>query len=255
MVSHFAFPVSVKALSLFVEFNTIHFKSYSNYAQAANQQESPPAWTQEAYQPQCNKHSICCPILGSTYLGQGAPTLGYPPPDLAGGGTYCGRYLPWPGGTYLGWGVPTLAGGYLPWGTPILTCPGGYLPWGSPIWTWPGYPHPVWTDWKHYLPPILQMRLVIKTPSTVPMCMYLWECSMFGISLDFGTLDNHNSCLHVQNFIITKTQESEEPDSFPLFLERGTFEKVITSNYRQIWLPVSQWPFFVPGIFEVSMKK
>ena len=61
------------------------------------QQESPPAWTQEAYCPACSK-------------------------SLGGGGTYPGQ-----GSTHLSWGwgggVPTLArrgtylgqGGYLPW--------------------------------------------------------------------------------------------------------------------------------------------
>ena len=65
-------------------------------------QESPPTWTQEAYRPQRNKYSVCCPILGR--------------------------------------GVPNLAGGYLPWGTPSSWPGWGYLSWwGIPTL---GYPPP-----------------------------------------------------------------------------------------------------------------
>ena len=81
-------------------------------------QESPPAWTQEAYRLPCSKS-----WGGGTYLGR------------------AGGYPPWPGG------VPTLAGGYLPW-------PGGTPP--CPVGThlgWDGVPPQVWTDWKHYIPP------------------------------------------------------------------------------------------------------
>ena len=50
------------------------------------QQESPPAWTQEAYRPPCSEYSFCCP----TWV---PPPAGYPPhPDLAGG--YPVRYPP-----------------------------------------------------------------------------------------------------------------------------------------------------------------
>ena len=80
-------------------------------------QESPPAWTQEAYRPPRGKHTLCCSGggRGGTYSGGGyLPWLG---------GTYPGGgYLPWWGGgtyprwegTYPRWGVPTLGGGYLP---------------------------------------------------------------------------------------------------------------------------------------------
>ena len=60
-------------------------------------QESPPAWTQEAYRPPCSKYSLCCPNwvplpgyppiltwLGGTLpgfpLGRVPPQAGYPPP-------------------------------------------------------------------------------------------------------------------------------------------------------------------------------
>ena len=81
------------------------------------QQESPPAWTQEAYRPPCSKSLAggrgYLPWPGGTYLGRG--DLPWP------GGTYLGQGdLPWPGGTYLGrgclsWlGLPTLAGRGVP---------------------------------------------------------------------------------------------------------------------------------------------
>ena len=72
-------------------------------------QESPPAWTQEAYRPRCIKYSICCPVPG------GVPHLGYPPS--------------WPDQ-----GVPHLR--Y----PPTLDLAG--VP--PPIWIWPGSPHWTW---------------------------------------------------------------------------------------------------------------
>ena len=116
-------------------------------------QESPPAWTQEAYRPPRSKYLLCC-----------SDSWGY---------------LPWLGGggdTYAEWGLPTLAGGYLPWIGGYLPWPGrGYLRWmgGVPLgwklgpippisWKvgtllvgWYGYPPPtpnMWTDRKYYLP-------------------------------------------------------------------------------------------------------
>ena len=72
------------------------------------------------------------PWTGSTYPGQGVPTLhrGYLPWME---GTYPGQ-----GGTYLEWGVPTLDRGYLPWGTPplpIQSSPGStcYVASGMPL--------------------------------------------------------------------------------------------------------------------------
>ena len=73
-------------------------------------QESPPAWTQEAYRPRRIKYYICCPVPG-----------GYPPSGP-------GRVPPSRGYLPLAWGTPW-AGGTPPW-------PGG-LP---PSWTWLGYP-------------------------------------------------------------------------------------------------------------------
>ena len=77
-------------------------------------QDSPPAWTQEAYRPPGGKHTLFYPRWGGgTYPGGRVPTLV--------GGTYSGR-----GGTYPGGGVPTLVGGYLPW------LGGTYPRWGVP---------------------------------------------------------------------------------------------------------------------------
>ena len=43
-------------------------------------QESPPAWTQEAYRPLCSEYSFCCPILADP---PSTPRLDWPdpPPD------------------------------------------------------------------------------------------------------------------------------------------------------------------------------
>ena len=103
-------------------------------------QESPPAWTQEAYRPLRGKHMLCYPRWEGGYL----PWWGGGVPTLVGGGTYPGGggvpTLGW-GGTYprlgvptLDWGVPTLVGWYLPWwggtypGGGVPTLVGGYLP-------------------------------------------------------------------------------------------------------------------------------
>ena len=62
---------------------------------ACDQQESPPAWTQEAYRPPCSEYSFC-PGRGGGYL------TGYPPrggPGAPPGG------VTWPG-TPPGGGVP-----------------------------------------------------------------------------------------------------------------------------------------------------
>ena len=140
-----------------------------------DKQESPPAWTQEAYRPPCSDYSFCChnwvpsPPTPS-WLQGGYPTW-IPPPagyPLAG-------YPP-------GWTTPT----------PLsrVPLPPGKVP--LPGWTWQGTPPgclprgilgnvakhygiwvpPLWTDrlmdgWKdrcvskHYLPVVLRTRAVI----------------------------------------------------------------------------------------------
>ena len=74
------------------------------------QQDSPPAWTQEAYRSPCIKYSTCCPILGG-----GGEDWGTPHPDMAG--------VP---------PSPDLVG----YPSPVLT----WLGYPLPILTWPGYP-------------------------------------------------------------------------------------------------------------------
>ena len=77
------------------------------------QQESPPAWTQEAYRPPIAKYMLCC------------SSWEYPPLLLTGG---------------LG-GDPDLGWGYPPTGTG----------WGTPIRTRWGYSHPHWKGWGYPL--------------------------------------------------------------------------------------------------------
>ena len=115
------------------------------------QQESPPAWTQEAYRPPRNKYTLCCSCLG----GGGVPRVGTP---LLGG------YPRWAPPC---WGVPQVGtpaeGGYprqVPpcWGgTPgRRPLPGGTLG-GAPTISWMGYPLISWMgypliSWMGYPP-------------------------------------------------------------------------------------------------------
>ena len=134
-------------------------------------QESPPAWTQEAYRPRRIKYSICFPKWGTP--GRVAPQAGLMG-DLR-WGTPSGRVPPWPG--LMGGGT---RGGVLPGRVPPLTgVPPGQVWWGvnkvdlagvpSPGWTWLGYPPPHgqtdgWMDrhmWKHYLPVLLRTQSVM----------------------------------------------------------------------------------------------
>ena len=157
------------------------------------QQESPPAWTQEAYRPPCSEYSFCCP----TWVPP--PPAGYPPPILTwlGGGTWPGYPPPpgqgtppsWPGrGGYLtrvpprpGYPPhPDLAGGGTWPGTPPARVPppprldlAGYPPPPLPhgilgnvakhygIWVPP--PVDKLTKWNYYLPVVLRTRAVITT--------------------------------------------------------------------------------------------
>ena len=58
----------------------VHFKHYSN-PNSNCKQESPPAWTQEAYRPLCSDYSFCCPILADP---PPPPPAGPDPPPAAG---------------------------------------------------------------------------------------------------------------------------------------------------------------------------
>ena len=98
-------------------------------------QESPPAWTQEAYRPPCSEYSFCCP----TWV---PPPGGYPVRYPPGGGTRTPpvRYPPW-GGTRTPLGVPGQVppqGGYPdPPGVPGQVPPPGGVP-GHPPGGVPG---------------------------------------------------------------------------------------------------------------------
>ena len=115
-------------------------ENVSKVCRYCRQKQESPVWTLEAYRPQHNKYSICCPV----------PTLDRGLPTLARG------YLPW-------LGVPTLDGGYLPWGIlPLCVPTGGYLPWGTWGLDLAGVPPPLRVNRLKTLPsPILRMRSVI----------------------------------------------------------------------------------------------
>ena len=138
-----------------------------------SKQESPPAWTQEAYRPQRIKYSISFPRWGTlpsnctpSQAWWGVPEVGYPqaevPPSQVWWG-YPNWSTPWQGypparsDESTQGGVPLARSdrGYLRWGTPWEGTPsqvwwGGYpagwtwLGYHPPSWTWPGYP--LWTD-------------------------------------------------------------------------------------------------------------
>ena len=124
------------------------------------EQESPPAWTQEAYRPPCREYSFCCPILADPPprvdlippAGPDPPSWTWPPPSwtwlpLAGPDPPCWTWPPPPAG-------PDPSPGWT---------------WPPPNWTWPprgwteDWPPPpprgqtdLWKDRhvsKHYLPP------------------------------------------------------------------------------------------------------
>ena len=97
------YDVSFNAHSAMLKFHILNLTYMS--------QESPPAWTQEAYRPPCSKYSLCCPNWVP-------PRAGYPPNK----GTPPARVPPQPG--------------YPPGqGTPPARVPPGQ---GTPLW--PGYP-------------------------------------------------------------------------------------------------------------------
>ena len=143
-------------------------------------QESPPAWTQEAYHPPCSEYFFCCPNGVPPSLPSRVPPIltwlgGYP----AGGEGVPYLGTPWQGTPSR---VPPSAG-YPPTGYPLA----GYLPQldlvGYPPGVCPmafwemlqsimgyGYPPPVdrqidgWKDRcvsKHYLPVVLRTRVVM----------------------------------------------------------------------------------------------
>ena len=160
------------------------------------QQESPPAWTQEAYRPLCSKYSLCCPNWVPPPGGQvrvpppGGGQVRVPPrggsgPGTPPGGGGCQVRVPPQGGWGLGTSprggcqvqVPPggvrsryppggVRSGY-PGGVRSRYPPGGSGP-GTPPYQGSGYPPPsqvppLWTDkhlWKQYLPVVLRTRAV-----------------------------------------------------------------------------------------------
>ena len=105
-------------------------------------QESPPAWTQEAYRPPCSEYSLCCPTRvpprGGTWPGYPPGGVQVPPGGVPDPGTPPGYPLggTWPGSPPGGVRVPPRGGG---WGVPDPGTPRGGL--GTPLGgTWPGYP-------------------------------------------------------------------------------------------------------------------
>ena len=162
-------------------------------------QESPPAWTQEAYRPPCSEYSFCCPTRvpprGGTQVrvppwggtqtprGRGYPGLGTPP------GAWVPPHLdlgtPPPQG---GLGTPPGGSGYPPGGgtQTWVPPPGGvWVPPQGGTRTWVP---PLWTDkhlWKQYLPIVLRTRAVIKTKGTLAAWLHRLELQYPGLSLIF----------------------------------------------------------------------
>ena len=140
------------------------------------EQESPPAWTQEAYRPPRSKYTLCCSCWGVPRVGtpaggrgtlggcppaggyprQAPPARGYPSWVPPARGTPGGR--PLPGGGYPRW-VPPARRGVPQAGAPLSGPWMGYPPPGPgkgvppPTWTWDGVPPPpIWT-WDGVPPP------------------------------------------------------------------------------------------------------
>ena len=127
-------------------------------------QESPPAWTQEAYRPPCSEYSFCCPNWVPPPAGPGRyPPRRVPPQlDLAGTPPRWTWQVPPPPQLDLAGYPPQLDLA----GTP------------PPVWTWqvpppsgPGrVPPPLGVDWQtkwnYYLPVVLRTRTVNITVTT-----------------------------------------------------------------------------------------
>ena len=131
----------------FVVSNKPDVKASRSFMEIKLKQESPPAWTQEAYRPRRIKYSICYPRWG-TSPGRGTPPVrsdgGYlrwgppsrvPPPARSNRRGTRGGVTPQPGPMRGTWGgVPSEQGyprpgvmGHPRWGTPwqdLLSGPG-----------------------------------------------------------------------------------------------------------------------------------
>ena len=119
-------------------------------------QESPPAWTQEAYRPPRSKCSLCWSVLG----GYPVPCLGgYPIPGLGGYPISGPRGVPHPrsGGVphprSRGLSTQSRHGmGYPPGQTWDGVPPRQDLGWGTPSQTWDGVPTQTWDPEMGYPP-------------------------------------------------------------------------------------------------------
>ena len=138
---------STGVVSLIALFNSV---KQARTSEIIKIQESPPAWTQEAYRPPCSEYSFCCPNW-------------VPPPPI----------LTWPkeggypAGGYPTWVPPYWPGGTLPGYPPVLTqLPGYPHQQGTPPPSWPGrVPRCGLTKWNYYLPVVLRTREVKSRPS------------------------------------------------------------------------------------------
>ena len=131
--------------------------------QTLQRQESPPAWTQEAYCPP-RSHGKCLLFKGGVLWIPPQTWDGVPPQTWDGV----------PPHLDLGWGTPPGPGmGYPPtwtwdgvppptwtWdGTPLPRTEMGYPPYPDLRWDTPPPPQ-MWTDWNYYLPPSFGWRAV-----------------------------------------------------------------------------------------------
>ena len=116
------------------------------------QQESPPAWTQEAYHPPCSKYSLCCPILAD------------PPPPLA---DWPPPRQDWP---HPSWTDPPPPAGLTPpsWTDP----PPPRLDWPTPTPGWVGWLiPPLWTD-RQTRVKTLPSRRTTYAGGNIKLCMW-----------------------------------------------------------------------------------
>ena len=148
-----------KRFKLFIVFEPLH-SPWNNFYK----QESPPAWTQEAYRPLCSKYSLCCPNWVPPRGGTRTPPGGVPGPPKG-----------VPGQVPPGGGYPDPPRGGTQSGTP----PGGGT--RTP-------PPPLWTDkhlWKQYLPVVLRTRAVIKDITLHILGTVFYDCRRLTLKRTF----------------------------------------------------------------------
>ena len=121
-----------QTLSGYVSSEPLSQSKYVYVKRIQKKQESPPAWTQEAYRPRRIKYYSVG--WGNPHRVPGGTRGGVPPPGQ----------VWWRGGVYPRWGTPHQ-------GIPRPGLTGGVSEVGyPPAWTWLGYP-PTWT-WLGYPP-------------------------------------------------------------------------------------------------------